>query len=167
MCGFYCIAFIEYMLAGKTLLDYTNLFSLNNYKKNNETEYKYFKNDYVKSRVEDKKNERRIYLLEEINHNDLMSEKYKETCKYLNYVEHLLILASKITVCVTISRFASLVCVRVGITSSSVWINICAITAGIKKYKLVIKKKNHDKIVFLGKDMLNTIEILIYWNSSL
>ena len=32
--GFYCIAFIEYMLAGKTLLDYTNLFSSNNYKKN-------------------------------------------------------------------------------------------------------------------------------------
>ena len=26
MCGFYCIAFIQCMLAGKTLLDYTNLF---------------------------------------------------------------------------------------------------------------------------------------------
>ena len=26
ICRFYCIAFIEYMLAGKTLLDYTNLF---------------------------------------------------------------------------------------------------------------------------------------------
>ena len=26
MCGFYCIAFIEHMLAGKTLLDYTNCF---------------------------------------------------------------------------------------------------------------------------------------------
>ena len=25
MSGFYCIALIEYMLAGKTLLDYTNL----------------------------------------------------------------------------------------------------------------------------------------------
>ena len=25
ICGFYCIAFIEYMLAGKTLLDCTNL----------------------------------------------------------------------------------------------------------------------------------------------
>ena len=24
MCGFYCIAFIEYMVAGKSLLDYTN-----------------------------------------------------------------------------------------------------------------------------------------------
>ena len=27
------IAFIEYMLSGETLLDYTNLFSLNDYKK--------------------------------------------------------------------------------------------------------------------------------------
>ena len=32
MCGFCCIAFIEYMLAGKNLLDYTYLFSLNDYK---------------------------------------------------------------------------------------------------------------------------------------
>ena len=29
MCGFYCITFIEYMLTGRTLLDYTNLFSPN------------------------------------------------------------------------------------------------------------------------------------------
>ena len=34
ICQFYCIAFIEYMLAGKTLSDYTNLLSLNGYKKN-------------------------------------------------------------------------------------------------------------------------------------
>ena len=34
MCGFYCIAFVEYMLAGKTLLDYTSLFYQNYYKKN-------------------------------------------------------------------------------------------------------------------------------------
>ena len=33
MCGLYCLAFIEYMLSGKTLLDYTNLFSLNDCKK--------------------------------------------------------------------------------------------------------------------------------------
>ena len=32
--GFYCIIFIEYMLARKTLLDYTYLFSSNKYKKN-------------------------------------------------------------------------------------------------------------------------------------
>ena len=28
-CRFYCIAFIEYAIGGKTLLDYANLFSLN------------------------------------------------------------------------------------------------------------------------------------------
>ena len=43
---FYCIVFIEYMLAGKTLLDYTNLFPLNNYKKNDKIKYKCFKDKY-------------------------------------------------------------------------------------------------------------------------
>ena len=40
MCGFYCIAFVEYMLAGIILLDYTNLFSPNGYKKNGKIIYK-------------------------------------------------------------------------------------------------------------------------------
>ena len=34
MYGFYYIAFIEYILARQTLLDFTNLFSPNDYKKN-------------------------------------------------------------------------------------------------------------------------------------
>ena len=48
MCGFYCIAFIECMLAGKTLLDYTNLFFQNVYKKNEKIIYKYFKEKYCR-----------------------------------------------------------------------------------------------------------------------
>ena len=32
MCGYYGIEFINYMLKGKTLLDYTNLFSPNDFK---------------------------------------------------------------------------------------------------------------------------------------
>ena len=43
MCGFHCIAFIEYMLTGKTLFDYTNLFSPNDYRKTDKIIYKYFK----------------------------------------------------------------------------------------------------------------------------
>ena len=77
--------------------------------------------------------ETRNYLLDEIKNNDLMSEKYKKTCKYLNHVEHLLLLASTVTSCVSISEFASLVCVSFGITSSAVGTNFCAVTAGIKK----------------------------------
>ena len=75
----------------------------------------------------------------------------------------MLSLVSTITSCVSISAFFSLVCVPVAITSSAVGIKICAITAGTRKYKSIIKKKKkkHDKIAFLGKDKLNTIEILI------
>ena len=36
------LSFIEYMHPGKTFLDYTNLFSLNHYKKNDKIIYKYF-----------------------------------------------------------------------------------------------------------------------------
>ena len=50
MCGFHCIAFIGYMLAGKTFLDYTNLFSPNDYKKNEKIIYKYFKDKYDRRR---------------------------------------------------------------------------------------------------------------------
>ena len=43
ICGFYCVAFIEYMLVEKTLLDYINLFSPNDYIKNDKIRYKYSK----------------------------------------------------------------------------------------------------------------------------
>ena len=39
---------------------------------------------------------------------------------------------------------------------------MCVITAGIKKYKSIVKKKKkHDKIVLLAKSKLNSIEVLI------
>ena len=61
--------------------------------------------------------EKRNYLLNEISHNDLMSEKYKKICNYLNYFEHLLLLFLTVNGCVAIFTFASLVCVSVGIAS--------------------------------------------------
>ena len=41
------------MLAGKTLLDYTDLFSPNNYKKNDKIIYKYFKDKYARRKSHD------------------------------------------------------------------------------------------------------------------
>ena len=92
-----------------------------------------------------------------------MSEDYKNTCNYLNYAEHLLILASAFTCCVSIFAFGSLVCAPVGIASFAIGLKVCAITARIKRYKSIIKKnkKKHDKIVLLEKDKSNTIEVLI------
>ena len=45
MCGYYCIEFINYMLEGKTLLDYTNLFSPNYFKKNDQSIKRIFKHE--------------------------------------------------------------------------------------------------------------------------
>ena len=42
MCGYFCIAFIDFMFKGKTLTEYTNLFSPNGFKKNDDTILKYF-----------------------------------------------------------------------------------------------------------------------------
>ena len=67
-----------------------------------------------------------------------MNEKYKKTWKNLNHVEHLLILISTVTGCVSISAFASLVFVPVCIINAAVGIQICGITAGIKMYKSIM-----------------------------
>ena len=50
-----------------------------------------------------------------------------------------------------------------GITISAIGLKICAIPAGIKKYKSIIKekKKKHDKIALLEKSKTNSIEVLI------
>ena len=51
----------------------------------------------------------RNYLIEEINRSELMSQKHKKVCRVLNYIDHLLIIASTVTGCVSISASASLV----------------------------------------------------------
>ena len=92
-----------------------------------------------------------------------MSKKHKKVCITLNYIEHFLILASTITGCISISAFSSLIGIPIGITSSAVRLKNCAIAAGIKKYKSIIKKKKkkHDKIILLAKSKLKSIEVLI------
>ena len=102
-------------------------------------------------------------ILEKIKRNELMSEKHIKGCRALNYSEHFLVFVSDVSSCVSISVFASLVGVPVGIASSEVGLKICAMTARIKKHKSIVKKKKkkHNKIVLLAKTKLNTIEVLI------
>ena len=79
------------------------------------------------------------YFVEEIKQNELISKKYKMFFKILNYTEHLLILASTATGCISIFSLVSLVSISVGIASSL--ITIFVKTAGIKTFKLTINKK--------------------------
>ena len=61
-----------------------------------------------------------------------MSKNHKNVYRVLNYIENLLILVSTVTRCISISDFASLVGISIGITSSAIGLKICVMTAGIK-----------------------------------
>ena len=43
LCGYFCIEFINYMLDGKSLIDFTNLFSPHDFKKNDKIIKELFK----------------------------------------------------------------------------------------------------------------------------
>ena len=45
MCGYFCTGFIDFMFKGKSLTEYTNLFSRNYFKKNEDTILNYFMNN--------------------------------------------------------------------------------------------------------------------------
>ena len=103
----------------------------------------------------------RNYFLEEIKQNELISRKHKKVCTTLNYSKHFLILASRITRCISMSDFASFIGIPIGITSSAIGLKIWAITPGIKKYKSNIKKKKkkYEKLALLA--ISNRIEVFI------
>ena len=42
MCGYFCIEFIEFMFSGKTLTEFANLFTPNNFLKNDDIFFNYF-----------------------------------------------------------------------------------------------------------------------------
>ena len=85
--------------------------------------------------------ETRNYFLEEIKQNELISRKHRKVCTTLNYIEHVLIIASTITWCISIFAFASFIGICIGITSSAIVLKSCVITTGIKKCKSIMKNK--------------------------
>ena len=86
-----------------------------------------------------------------------MSKKHKKVCWVLNYIENLLILIATLTGSVSISAFASLVCIPIGITSPAIGLNFCVITARIKDYKSISKKKKkkQDKNSIINKNLIS------------
>ena len=81
-----------------------------------------------------------------------MSKKHKKVLLSVNCIEHLF---SAVTEWFSISAFACLVGIPIGITSSAIGLKICVIAAGVEKYKSIIKekKKKHDKILSLAQNL--------------
>ena len=68
--------------------------------------------------------ETRNYFIKEINQNELMSKKNKKVSRILIYTEHLIILISTVTGCVSTFAFASLAGVPIGNASPAVGLKI-------------------------------------------
>ena len=45
LCGYFCTGFINFMFKDKSLTDYKNIFSPNNFKKNDDINLSYFKDE--------------------------------------------------------------------------------------------------------------------------
>ena len=69
------------------------------------------------------------YFIEETKQNVLIRKKFETNCNILNYTKQLLILASTVPGCVSISAFVSLVDICLGIASSAVGTQTCAVSA--------------------------------------
>ena len=67
----------------------------------------------------------------------MISKKHKNITEILIYTKKFVILVSVVAGCVSLSDFASLAGISIGNTSSVIELNICAITAGIWKYKSI------------------------------
>ena len=77
-----------------------------------------------------------------------MSKEYKNVCRVLNYIDHLHIIISTITGFVSISAFASLVDIPIGL-------KICVITAGnsievLVSNTLIDSNVSHDKFILIN-----------------
>ena len=67
MCGYFCIRFIDFLVAGKTLIDYTSLFSPYDFEKNDNINLSYFKNDWNNKYIYSSLSDQTKFGLNQIN----------------------------------------------------------------------------------------------------
>ena len=72
------------------------------------------------------------YFIKEIGQNELLSNKKKKICTNLNYIERFLNLVFLVTVCISISAFASLIDISKEIIRPSIELNTCEKIARIR-----------------------------------
>ena len=168
MCGYFCIGFIDFMLAGKTLTDYTNLFSPNDFDKNDQIILKMHEIDKIKLSDQTKFRLYEIknidnYFINEINQQKSYSKKLSKYVTIFDYIDQILIILCATTGVISIISFPTTIGAPVGIASASFTLIFSLATEIIKKLLNITrnKKKWHDKILMLAESKFNSIETLI------
>ena len=139
------------MLKGKALLDYTNLFSPNDFKKNDQVIKEYLKMNNIIELT----NTANKYRLDEINKirdyfdNEIKERKDKKLNKYLvsfDYLDKIFIALSASFSTLSIASYASVVGTPASIAGSSLTL-IFTIGTGISKSLLNVTKKQKRNII--------------------
>ena len=147
MCRYFCIEFINYMLKGKKLLDYTNLFSPNDFKKNDQVIKRILKmNNAIELTNVNKDRLDEINKIKDYFNNEIKERKdiIKKLNKYLvsfDYLDKIFIALSASFGTLSIASYASIVGAPAGIAGSSLTL-IFTIGTGISKSLLTVTKKN-------------------------
>ena len=157
MCAYFCIGFIDFILAGKKLTDFMSLFSQTSRM-----------NGIDKTNLTDQRKCRKIskiqnYFNQEISQRKLSSKTLRKYVAAFDYSDKVLIVLSATSGGVCIISSVSVAGAPVGI-SGVIFTLIFSLTTGIIKKLLSItrsKKKKHYKILILAKSKLNSIETLV------
>ena len=153
------------MLNGKTLLDYTNLFSPNNFKKNDQIIKRIFKkmnNTANKYRL-DEINKIKDYFDNEIKKRKDIIKKLNKYLVSFDYLDKIFNTLSASFGTLIIASYASVVGIPAGITGASLTL-VFTLGTGISKSLLKVTKKRkdkHNKIIVLAKSKLSDIETLL------
>ena len=164
MCGYFFIGFIDFMLAGKKLTDFMNLFSPHDFEKNdvmNEIDRTNL-TDQTKFRLNEiSKIEKHFH--QEINQRTSCSKKLSKYVAAFDYIDKILIVLSATSGEVCIISSVSVVGAPAGIARVSFILFFSLITGIVKKLLSITrnKKKEHDNVLMLAKSKLNNIETLI------
>ena len=176
MCGYFCIGFINFMFNGKSLTDYTNLFSPNDFNKNDDIILKYLfvrckmskanetseLKDLTKFRLDEINNIKEYFNTEIKERKDII----KKISKYIvafDYADKVFITLSASFSTLSIVSYATVVGLPAEIAGASLPLTF-TVTTGVVKTLLNItrkKKKKRNKIITLARSKLNIIENLI------
>ena len=152
MCGYFCIEFINYMIKGKTILEYTNLFSPNDFKKKRFKLLKeYLKmNDLKLTDVEKYRlneiNKIKYYFNSQINERKDIIKKLNNYVVSFDYLDKIFITLSASFGTLSIASHVTVIGIVAGIAGASLTL-IFTISTGINKSLLQITKKRKRNII--------------------
>ena len=146
MCGYFCIGFIDFMFAGKTLVDFNSFFLLMILKKMTIESWVFLRMDEVSSNLSDQTkfklseiNKIKVNFTTEVQERKIMSRKLSKYIAAFDYIDKILIVLSATIRVVSIISFASVIGAPAEIASASFTL-VFSLNAGIIKKVLQITR---------------------------